>query len=378
MKKRKIEFYRHNLNEDDKKECLKVLNSIFLTTGKTVGEFEKYFAEYLKAKYAVGVDSCTDALFLSLKYLGIKKGDEIITTPLSFISTSNAILYCDATPVFVDVESSTGNIDANLIEKAITPHTKAIIPVHLYGQMCDMKKIREIADKYDLKIIEDAAHCIEGERDGIRVGELSEFACFSFYAIKTITSGEGGAITTNDFNAYDWLKKARLHGMNKNAVDRYVGHYQPYDMEFLGYKANMTNIDASLLIHQLERIEKLRLKREKIAKLYDKGFAKNSFIKIPKVMPGSKHGRFIYTIWVNPKKRDLYIRRIEEKGIAVAVHLKPIHFMTYYKERFGYKPKDFPKAEQIGNSTISLPFYPLLKLDETSYIIDSINKIVTE
>lgn len=184
MKLQKIEFYRHNLSAKDKAECMKVLNSIFLATGEKVKQFESDFAKYLQAKYAIGLSSCTDALFLALKYLGIKEGDEVITTPMTFIATCNAILYCNAKPVLVDVEAETGNINVENIEKAITSKTKAIIPVHLYGQMCDMKRIHAIAKKHKLKVIEDAAHCIEGERDGIRVGQLSDFACFSFYAIK--------------------------------------------------------------------------------------------------------------------------------------------------------------------------------------------------
>ena len=373
--KRKIEFYKHNLTEQDKEECLKALDSLFLATGTVVRKFEQNFANYLKAKYAIGVSSCTDALFLCLKYLGIQEGDEVITTPMTFMSTSNAILYCRAKPIFVDVENHTGNIDANLIEKAITKRTKAIIPVHLYGQMCDMKKIYKISKKYDLKIIEDSAHCIEGERDGVRVGQLSDFACFSFYAIKTITSGEGGMITTNNNKANEWLIKARLHGMNKNAIDRYSSHYQPLDMDFLGYKANMTNIDASLLIHQLERIEILYKKRERIAKLYDNGFKDNKNIQVFLNLPHSKHGRFLYTILVEPKRRSEYIRKLEDSGISIAVHFKPVHLLTYYRKTFGFREGDFPVAERVGSSTISLPFYPRLTNAEIDYIIERVNDI---
>lgn len=372
--KRKIEFYRHNLTATDIREVNKVLNSIFLTTGNSVKQFETDFAKYLQAKYAVGVSSCTEALFLCLKYMGIGEGDEVITTPMTFMATANAILYCGAKPVFVDVEESTGNIDANLIEKAITKKTKAIIPVHLYGQMCDMKKINIIAKKYKLGVIEDAAHCIEGERDGIRVGQLSQFACFSFYAIKTITSGEGGAITTNDSKAYEWLIKARLHGMSKNAIDRYSGHYQPIDMEFLGYKANMTNIEASMLLHQLERINRLYEQREKLAAIYDKGFSKNKNVKIIPALTNSKHGRFLYTIQVDPAKRDEIIRQLESAGISIAVHFKPVHLLSYYKKA-GYREGDYPIAERMGMSTISIPFYPKLTRNEAEYIIKEVNRV---
>lgn len=376
MKKRKIEFYRHNLSTTDKKECHKVLNSIFLTTGEVVKQFEHKFSDYIGARYCIGVSSCTDALFLCLKYIGVGPGDEVITTVLSFAATSNAIEYCSAKPVFIDVESNTGNIDTNLIEHAITPQTKAILVVHLYGLMCDMKKIRKIADKHHLKVIEDCAHCIEGKRDDIRAAVLADFACFSFYATKTITSGEGGAITTNNEKAADWFIQARLHGMSKNAVDRYTKRYQHNDLEFLGFKANMTNIAASLLIHQMDRIDQLLKRREHIAGLYNKGFSKNSHICIPDTLPYSVHARYLYTIWVDPQKRDTMINKIQDKGISVSVHFQPIHLLSYYKKKYGYKRGDFPRAEKIGDSTISLPFYPKLTSEEIRYIIDQINYIV--
>lgn len=366
----KIEFYKHNLTSKEIKECTKVLKSIFLTTGDVTDKFETKFAKYMEAKYAVGLSSCTDALFMSLKALGIREGDEVITTPLSFIATANAIEYCKAKPVFVDVEEETGNINADLIEKEITSKTKAILVVHLYGQMADMKKIKKIARKYSLKLIEDAAHCIEGERDGIRVGQLSDIACYSFYATKNITSGEGGAITTNSKNLYDWFIRARLHGMSKGAKDRYNKNYQHYDMEFLGYKANMTNIQASLLLNQLNYIEHFLISKEKIAKKYENQLMN---IKHPQVLSNTKHGRHVFTIWVKKRLRDLTIATLQAQGIGVAVHFRPIHLMKYYKNKYRYKKGMFPVAEQIGASTITLPLYPKLKTREVNYIINAVN-----
>lgn len=374
--KRKVEFFRHNISLRDKKECLKILGSIFLTTGNLVKQFEEKFANYVKAKYCVGLTSCTDALFLALKYLGIGPGDEVITTILTFAATSNAIEYCGAKPIFIDVEPNTGNINADLIEKAITSKTKAIIVVHLYGLMCDMKKIHKIARKYGIKIIEDSAHCIGGERDGILPGQLSDFACFSFHAIKTITSGEGGAITTNNKKAYEWLIKARLHGMSKNAADRYTKHYEHNDMEFLGYKCNMTNISAALLLNQIDRISTYLKKRERIANIYNQSFSKNKAITLPQTVTNAIHARFLYTIWVDSKKRDAIIKEIQNKGIGVSVHFFPLHFLTYYRKKYGYKRGDFKIAEKIGDSTISLPFYPKLTKENIRYITKTINSIV--
>jgi len=373
----KIDFYKHNLTAQDRQECMSVLRSLFLTTGSSVSLFEEKFAGFTENAYAVGVGSCTDALYLACRYLDIKPGDEVITTPMSFIATANAIEYCNATPVFVDVESSTGNIDADLIEQHITRRTKAIILVHLYGQLCDMKKIRSIADKYNLKIIEDCAHCIEGSREGIKPGNVGDIACFSFYATKNITSGEGGAITCNNSNSYEWFKKARLHGMSKNAADRYTKKYEHYDMEFLGIKSNMSNIQASLLIHQLGRIEKYRKRKELICQRYDRGFEKNANIRIPVVLRGTKHARHMYTVWVNSAMRDIILHTLQDRGIGVAVNFRPIHLMAYYKKKYGYKLNDFPIAEKIGASTITLPLYPKLTDGEVGYIIDTFNAITS-
>lgn len=372
----KIEFYRHNLNEDDKAECMKVLDSLFLTTGETVKTFETKYAKYMGANHTITLTSCTAALHLALKYFNIGPGDEVITTPMTFIATANTIEYCGATPVFVDVEPSTGNMDASLLEKAITPRTKAIIPVHLYGQMCDMKKIKAIADKHKLKVIEDAAHCIEGEREGVRVGQLSDMVCHSFYATKNLACGEGGAITCNDPAMNDWLLKARQHGMSKSAADRYSVRYQHYDMEFLGYKYNLSNIQAALLVHQLDRLEGYLDQKEAIARRYDEGFKNNKGICMPAVLPQSKHARHLYTIWVDPAKRDQYMGEMQEAGIGVAVNFRALHLMDFYKKKYGYAPGAFPQAEAIGNSTITVPFYPRLSNDEVQYIIDTVNRIV--
>lgn len=373
--KQKVEFYKHNISKADKKACMAVLDSLFLTTGKVVYEFEEKFARYLSVKHTIGVTSCTDALFLALKWFDIGAGDEVITTPLTFIASANVIEHCGAKPVFVDVEHETGNINADLIEAAITKKTKAIIAVHLYGHMCDMKKINKIAKKYKLKVIEDAAHCIEGARDGINVGELGDAACFSFYAIKNITSGEGGAISCNDDKAYEWYKMARQHGMSKGAADRYTKRFEHYDMFFLGYKCNMTNIQAALLLRQLENIEVFREKKEEISKLYDEGFYNNPNISMPRILSNTKHARHLYTVWVDPKKRDELLVSLQDEGIGVAVNFRSLHLMKYYRDRYHYKKGMYPVTERIGFSTISLPLYPKLTRKEVDYVIKIVNKL---
>ncbi|MBI2450051.1 MAG: DegT/DnrJ/EryC1/StrS family aminotransferase [Candidatus Nealsonbacteria bacterium] len=372
-----IEFYRHNISEQDIKNIAKVLKGIFLSTGKNVADFENSFAGYLGCKYAVGTTSCTASMHLALEAFGVGLGDEVITTPLTFVATSNAILHTGADPVFVDVEEETGNINADLIERAITKKTKAILPVHLYGQMADMKKIRKIADKHKLKVIEDAAHCMEGARDGARVGQLSDAACFSFYATKNITCGEGGAISLNNEKTASLLKKTRLHGLEQSAYERYEKKFTHSDMAFYGWKYNMNNIQASLLAGQLSRIEKLWRRREEICKRYTKAFQNVPGINLPKTLDGVKHARHLFTIWVDSGKRSQIREELQKRGVANVVNYWPaVHLMTYYRKRYGYKPGDFPVAEAISEKTITLPFYPKLTNKEVDFIIANVLDVI--
>lgn len=374
----KIEFYKHNIGNKEIKSTRKILKSIFLTTGRAVSDFERRFSEYLKCKFTVGLSSGTGALHLGLLAHNISEGDEVITTPLSFVATANSILMAGAKPVFVDVEAGTGNINADLIENSITNKTKAIMPVHLYGQMCDMQKINTIAKRHNLVIIEDAAHCIEGKRDGYRVGQLGDIACFSFYATKNITSGEGGAISTNNANIAEMIKMLRSHGISKEAIERYTKYYRHYDMEILGWKYNMDNIHASLLLSQLKNIEKLLKRREEIWNMYVEGFRGIEGIDMPETLEGVKHARHLFTIWVSPKKRDKMLWSLQKKGIGVAVNYRAIHLMKYYKEQFKYKRGMFPVTERIGDSTISLPLYPKLKNNGVKYVIKNIKDAISQ
>jgi len=373
----KVEFYKHNIGQQDIDNAVEVLNSLFLTTGEVANQFEDTFSRYLGCRHTVGVTSCTAALHLSLLACGIGPGDEVITTPMTFIATANAVLYTGAKPVFVDVEPETGNIKADLIEDAATSRTKAILPVHLYGQMCDMRKIREIADKHHLTVIEDAAHAIEASRDGIRPGQLCDAACFSFYATKNITSGEGGAISTNSEEIAEKLKKLRLHGMSKGAAERYSKRYEHWDMEMLGWKYNMSNIQAALLLNQLENIEKRWHRREQICQMYEEAFKEDSGVTCLKVLPNSKSARHVFTILVPPPKRDSILGQLQERGIGVAVNFRAIHLLTFYRQTFGYKRGMYPIAEKIGDSTITLPLYPKLSNEEVQYVIKVVKDVTT-
>jgi UDP-4-amino-4-deoxy-L-arabinose-oxoglutarate aminotransferase len=366
---KKIEFFRHSIDEKDIERVSSVLKSIFLTTGKEVDEFEKNFSQYTGQKYTVGLTSCTAALHLSLIAADVGPGDEVITTPLSFCATANAILHAGAKPVFVDVEEETGNLNAELIESAITEKTKAVIPVHLYGQMCDMIRIREQADKHNLKIIEDAAHSIGASREGIRVGQLADSACYSFYATKNITSGEGGAITTDSELLAEEFKMLRLHGINKGAADRYTKKYEHWDMPVLGWKYNMDNIQAALLLGQLERIEDLLRKRDALWKTYEAALHGVQGISLLKTLPNVKHARHLFTALVPDRKRDEILWGLQRRNIGVAVNYRPIHLLKYYRETFGFREGAYPVAEEIGRRTISLPFHTFLKTEDIQHVV---------
>jgi len=369
----KVEFSRHNINEEDIEEVNDTLRSLFITTANKTKKFENDFADYFNVNHAIGLNSATAGLHLSLLALGIGQGDEVITTSLTFIATANVIVMVGAKPIFVDVNIKTGLMDLDEVKKKITSKTKAIIPVHLYGNMVDMKSLKTIADKNNLSIIEDAAHCIEGDRDGVKPGELSDTACFSFYATKNLSCGEGGAVITNNKTLADKLSVLRLHGMSKNAADRYKKH-SFYDMQEVGFKYNMSDIQASLLIHQFKRLDSYLEKREFLASRYE-DFFDSVGLDYPKISKYCKSSRHLSVVWVDPTKRDYIIEQLQKYKIGVSVHFSPIHLMSYYKN-LGYKKGDFPNTEKISSSTISLPLYSSLKIEEQNYIFETLKKIL--
>ncbi len=367
----------HDLGQPELDAVAEVLSTPILTTGDAVRKVERTIADYLNVQSAVAVNSCTGALHLSLLALGIGPGDEVITTPLTFIATSTAILEAGAKPVFVDVEPTTGNLDANRIEEAITPRTRAILPVHLYGHMCDMHAIRSIADRHGLKVIEDAAHCIEGERNGLRPGHAGDTANFSFYATKNLTCGEGGMVVTNDTGLADRIRLLSVHGMSKTAYDRYQEGYKHWDMIDLGWKYNMSNIQAALLIPQMDRLESNWQKRKELAEHYYSRLSEIPGVQYPQVIPGSKHCHHLFTIWVPPGRRDQTIDEMKRRGIDTMVNYRAIHLLTYFRKTMGFQPGDYPNAERIGNSTLSLPFYPSMPIRHIDTVINTLREILS-
>jgi dTDP-4-amino-4,6-dideoxygalactose transaminase len=372
----RVEFYKHNLDETDIANVTQALKGLFLTTGEWVERFERDLAAYEGRAFAVGVTSATGGLHIALAALGIGPGDEVITTPMSFVATANAIVMTGAKPVFVDVEETTGNIDASIIDASITPRTRAVLPVHLYGAMCDMRMIDAAARRRGLVVVEDAAHALEARRDGLRPGQLSDAAVLSFYATKSITSGEGGAVVTDNATLAARLKTARLHGISRGAAERYGKGYAHADMTEFGWKYNMSNIQAALLLGQLPRVEAMRARREEISAMYERAFAGTPGISMPSVPAGATSGRHLFTIWVDPSRRDAILADLEARGVGVAVNYRPIHLMKYYRDHYGFREGMFPHAERIGASTITLPLYPKLTYAEIEYVIESVKAAV--
>jgi len=373
----KVEFYRHSLGEAEKAAMGRVLDTLFLTTGDEVYAFEREFAEHLGVPDVVTVSSCTAALHLSLLGYGIGPGDEVITTAMTFIASATPVFHVGATPVLVDVEPNTGNIDPAAVEAAITPATKAIIAVHLYGTMVDIVSLRDIADRHGLALIEDAAHCVEGVRDGYRPGQLGDTSCFSFYATKTLTCGEGGAIAVRDPELAERLRLLRLHGMSKNAADRYHGKYEHWDMVALGWKANLTNIQAAMLRPQLGKLEGRRQRRDDISHRYDDAVAAIGGIERPTVPDGVVPARHLYTVWIPDGRRDAVLRFMGAEGVGTAVNYRAIHQLTWLREHLDLR-FPLPHAERIGAETISLPLYDKLTEAEIDRVCDVLARAIVE
>ena len=371
-----VPFFVHDLGQPELDAVAEVLRGTVLTTGDTVDAFERRFAAYLGRRHAVAMTSCTGALQLSLTALGIGPGDEVITTPQTFVATALSIAMAGARPVFVDVEPDTANLDAGRIEAAITPRTRAIMPVHMYGQMCDMRALRAVADRHGLAIVEDAAHCVEGSRDGVRPGQLGTTACFSFYATKSLTCGEGGAVVTDDDALAAKLRLLRLHGVTKAAADRVREGYTHWDVLLMGWKYNMDNIQAALLLPQIDRLERARLRREEIDRRYREGLAGLPGVGIPSERPDLRHARHLFVVWIDGGRRDRVVDALQKAGIGVVVNYRPIHLLSWPREAWGHRAGDFPHAERIGDETISLPMYPRLQNDQQDHVIDTLRRAV--
>lgn len=373
ISEKNIEFFRHNIDEECLADFGATAKNLFITTGPKTAEFEKKFAEYLGLPHTAGTMSCTHSLQLAYRALGIGAGDEVIVPAFTFVATVTAVIHAGATPVLADVDPKTGILDPATAIAAITPKTKAICPVHLYGVMAPMDRFAEIAGERGLKLVEDCAHCIEGKGPGFAPGILSDASAFSFYATKNITCGEGGAFATRDKNLAKQVKILRNHGMTANAADRFGSSLGNYDVQKVGYKCNMTDLQASLLIPQLRRIEERHKRRREIFDRYKNGLKSVDGIILPHVPEGYKSAFHLYTIRVRkPEARDLFLKKLKEAGIGCSVHYRPLTRLTLFSKELGIKTEDFPIATKLGDSTLTLPLYPALTNEEVDRVINSV------
>jgi len=373
-----IPFSRPWIDETEIEAVSEVLASKWISTGGRVREFERAFAEYLGVKHAIAVSSCTAALHLSLVVSGIGVGDEVITTPYTFTATAEAIRYVGAKPIFVDIDTETLNIDITKIEHAITSRTKAIMPVHIAGLPCDMDALREICKANNLVLIDDAAHAIPAEYNGQYIGTLGDLSCFSFYANKNMTTGEGGMITTNDAALAEPLRTMRLHGIDKDAWARQSKRsIWRYDITTEGYKYNMTDIQAAMGLCQLMKLNKQHERRQNFAQIYQSELAKFPQISTP-FIPGNpkEHAWHLYIIQLHTGNRDSFVESLRDANIECSVHYIPLHLFEFYQMQYGYSVGDFPRAEEVFERVVSLPLHPGLTESDVYFVIEAIGKVL--
>lgn len=383
MDKKHIAFHKTHIADEEINAVVDALKSGWTTMGPKTVEFERLFAEYIfkdvnspiiyntEFIQAISLNSATAALHLALKAVNIQAGDEVILPTNTFVATAEVVTYFNAIPILCDIEYDTHNMDVSKIEALITDKTKVIIPVHFAGQPCDMDKIIKIAKKYNLKIIEDAAHALPSFYKGKKIGLIGDITCFSFYATKTLSTGEGGMAVTSNSEYAKRIRINRLHGISKDAWDRYSekGNWY-YEVVDNGNKYNTTDMNAALGIVQLKKLEKMRDRRAEIASLYNEAFKDIGNITIPIIREDRETSWHLYVIKV--KNRDALIDKLKDKGISTSVHFIPVHKHPYYKETYCYKNEDYPIANKVFDESISLPIYPDLSNENVEYIIENI------
>jgi len=382
--RRKSKFLVFGSPQIGKEEILEVVESLksgWLGTGPKVAKFEELVRNFIGAKYAVAINSCTAGLHLSLLAAGVKPGDEVITTPLTFAATANVIEHVGAKPVFADVELSSMNIDPLEIEKKITKKTKAIIPVHLAGRPCKMTEILRIAKKYRLKVIEDAAHAFGAEYHGKKIGNIGHLTAFSFYVTKNLTTGEGGLVTTNNKDYADFIRLYSHHGLSSNAWKRYSDEgFKHYYVEAPGYKYNMTDLQAAIGIHQFNRFAKHQKRRTEIWQKYNHAFSDLPITLPSDPEPNTIHSYHLYTILINKEKlkadREIIQTALHAENIGIGIHFIALHLHPFYKKKYGYKKGDFPNAEFISDRTISLPLSAKLTDKDVEDVIEAVRKVL--
>ncbi len=376
-----VPFCRPDIGEAEISEVVSAMKSGWITTGPRCERFEAAFAESVGAPWAVAVSSCTAGLHLSLEAAGVGEGDEVITTVNTFTATAASILQARAIPVLVDIDPETFNMDPALVEAAVTPRTRAILPVHIAGHPCDMDPILDTAARAGAKVIEDAAHALPSKYRGRTIGAISDLTCFSFYATKNLTTGEGGMITGSDPDLGERVRTIGYHGMSRDGWRRYrdrgAWFYQIVEH---GYKYNFPDLAAAIGLKQLERLEEMQRRRREIVARYDAAFGGLEALVLPKVRPGVDHAWHLYIVRVNEAvlriDRDELIRRLSERGSGTSGHFIPLHMHPHYQRRLGLRPEQFPVAAEVFKGVVSLPLFSAMTDEEVSFVIEAVTEVV--
>jgi dTDP-4-amino-4,6-dideoxygalactose transaminase len=381
MRSNFLPFALPDIDDAELSEIKEALESGWITTGPKTRQFEAEFALAVGAKHAVAVNSCTAAMHLALEAIGLQRGDEVITTPYTFAATAEVVRYFDARPVFVDVDVQTLNMQPNLLEAAVTKRTRAIIPVHIAGLPAEIDPILEVARQHDLAVIEDAAHAFPTLYKGRMIGSLSQFTCFSFYATKTIATGEGGMICTDDDR---WAERCRimaLHGISKDAWKRYTAEGSwYYEIIAPGYKYNLTDVAAGMGLAQLRKAERMWQRRREIARRYDEAFSILPELQVPYNRSDCQHAWHLYMLRLNREQLRLdraeFVEELKRRNIGASVHFIPLHLHPYYRATYGYRPEDFPVAYREYQREVSLPIYSKMSDEDVQDVIDAVHEIV--
>lgn len=375
----KVPFFAPWITKEDKKAVMNALDSTLLTDGPKLRQFEESFAKFTGARYAIGVSNATSALHLSLKAIGIGKGDEVIVPDMTFVATANAVVLSGAIPIFADIEKKTMNISVDSIKKKISPKTKIILPVHFAGKSCDISKIKKISKENNLKIIEDCAHAIGTQYNKKHVGNFGSAGCFSFYPTKNITTIEGGMVITNSKSIAKYVMTARNHGLTKTLAQRYSnGNPWEYNIDESGYNYRLDEIRSALGLSQLKRIKKINELRKKKFEYYNERLKGITHIITPTPSSNNDHSHHLYILRVenkNKKSRDELFKKLLKYGIRTSVHYKPLHMFTAFSN-FKNNTNDLKNSKQMYDEIISLPLYPNMSKKYQDYVVDSIIRIM--
>jgi dTDP-4-amino-4,6-dideoxygalactose transaminase len=376
-----LPFHRSDVGEEEVSEVVNVLRSGWLTTGPKVKEFEREFAAMVGAEHAVAVNSCTAALHLALEAAGVREGDEVLVPTMTFAATAEVVTYFKARPVLIDCTQDTLNLDTDRVEAAITNKTRAIIPVHFAGHPCDLNPILAIAREHKLQVIEDAAHAVPARYHGKMIGGISDATCFSFYATKNITTGEGGMVTTNNAESAARMRMMSLHGLSRDAWNRYSAQGSwYYEILSPGFKYNLTDIAAALGLAQLKKCERFWKGRERYAAMYQEGFQDLPEVLCPQASSQVQHAWHLYVIQLDLDHlligRDEFIRQLQQAGVGCSVHFIPLHLHPYHRDAGGYRPEDFPVSSRVFQRIISLPLYSKMTEDEIHRVINTVRDLI--